>query len=172
MAETELRPALGTAANVPELIVRSANNSAANSESAARGSASLSLGRGRRVPDTQTAIRVLAALSWLFWSSRLFVEIGTFPTAAFWSIAYGLGSISHLILYALNPTTRSTIVLDIILVAGTLLIGVVWVIALIYGSPNYGTDEAAFVQGAAQLLVHGHDPYGANLAWTLQHFAV
>ena len=117
-------------------------------------------------------IRVLAALTWLFWSSRLYVEIGTFPTAAFWSILFGLGAVLLLALYATMRADRSIAILDNILAYGTLLIGVIWVVALVYGNPNYGTDEAAFVQGAAQILLHGHDPYGANLGWALQHFAV
>lgn len=29
--------------------------------------------------------------------------------------------------------------------------------------PGYGTDEAAFLQGAASLLLHGHDPYGVSM---------
>jgi hypothetical protein len=121
---------------------------------------------------SQLPIRVLAALTWLFWSSRLFVEIGTFPTAAFWSILFGLGGIGLLTLYVLVRSDRAIGILDNILVVGTLIIGVIWVIALIYGNPNFGTDEAAFVQGAAKTFVHGHNPYGANLSWTLQTYAV
>lgn len=37
---------------------------------------------------------------------------------------------------------------------------------------NYGTDEAAFTQRAAQLLVHGHNPYGTNLTSSLIDFGV
>ena len=33
--------------------------------------------------------------------------------------------------------------------------------------PGYGTDEAAFEQGAAAALLHGHDPYRVNLAHSL-----
>lgn len=44
--------------------------------------------------------------------------------------------------------------------------------AELYFQPGYGTDEAAFVQYAAQLLVHGHDPYRANLLPALTHFRV
>ena len=124
------------------------------------------------LPLSQFPIRVLAALSWLFWSSRLFVEIGTFPTAAIWSILFGFGAVILLALYAVVRSERAVAVLDRILVYGTMIIGIIWVVALVYGNPNYGTDEAAFVQGAAQALVHGHNPYGANLSWTLQHFAV
>ncbi len=121
---------------------------------------------------TEYPLRVLAALSWLFWSSRLFIEIGTFPTAPFWSILFGFGAVILLVLYALLRSERSIAILDRILVYGTLIIGIVWVVALVYGNPNYGTDEAAFVQGAAHTFIHGQDPYGTNLSWTLQHFAV
>jgi hypothetical protein len=124
------------------------------------------------LPSAAFPIRILAALTWIFWSSRLFVEIGTFPTAAIWSILFGIGAIVLLGLYAVARSERVVAMLDTILICGTLIIGVIWVIALVYGNSNYGTDEAAFVQGAAQTLLHGHDPYGANLSWTLQRFAV
>jgi uncharacterized membrane protein len=45
-------------------------------------------------------------------------------------------------------------------------------ISAIYGQPSYNTDEAAFVQYAATLLLHGHNPYGANLAPALNEFRV
>jgi hypothetical protein len=125
-----------------------------------------------RLGSFQLAIRVLAALTWLFWSSRLFVEIGIFPTAAVWAILYGVGAIVLLMLYMLVRSDRALGILDNVLVGGTLLIGIIWVIALVYGNPNYGTDEAAFVQGAAKYFAHGHNPYGLNLESTLQNFAV
>ena len=37
---------------------------------------------------------------------------------------------------------------------------------------GYTTDEAAFVQSATHLFMHGHDPYGANLLPSLSQFAV
>lgn len=42
----------------------------------------------------------------------------------------------------------------------------------IAGAPAYGSDEAAFDQYAAQLLLHGIDPYGRSLAPALQFFHV
>ena len=42
----------------------------------------------------------------------------------------------------------------------------------LYLNPAYGSDEAAFAQVAAHLLLHGHDPYGANLLSGLSQFRV
>lgn len=42
----------------------------------------------------------------------------------------------------------------------------------LYMNPGYGTDEAAFQQAAAVLLLHGHDPYGANLIGALSQYRV
>ena len=126
----------------------------------------------RTITTSPLLIRVVASLMWLFWSSRLYVEIGIFPTAAIWSISFGIGSVALLALYSLARSRRILECLDAILVVGSLLAGIIWVVALVYGNPSFGTDEAAFVQAAAQLLVHGHNPYGVNLGWALQKFGV
>jgi uncharacterized membrane protein len=42
----------------------------------------------------------------------------------------------------------------------------------LYFSPAYGTDEIAFVQYAAQLVTHGVNPYGHDLAPALDQFHV
>ena len=49
---------------------------------------------------------------------------------------------------------------------------VAWAASNLYARPGYGTDEAAFEQYAARLLLHGHDPYGANLAPALSLYRV
>ncbi|MGC2191982.1 MAG: hypothetical protein WA751_06585 [Candidatus Dormiibacterota bacterium] len=38
--------------------------------------------------------------------------------------------------------------------------------------PGYGTDEGAFLMGAASLLIHGHDPYGPSLQAAFQTYHV
>lgn len=47
-----------------------------------------------------------------------------------------------------------------------------WAIMRVITAPGYGTDEIAFDQWAAQLLVHGFNPYSQNLAPALPHFHV
>jgi hypothetical protein len=58
-----------------------------------------------------------------------------------------------------------------LLVLGLLII-ISWAGSSLEISSGYTTDEAAFVHGAANLLLHGHDPYGANLLRTLAGFGV
>jgi uncharacterized membrane protein len=53
-----------------------------------------------------------------------------------------------------------------------LLVVVAWAAASLQLSSGYTTDEAAFVHRGADLLLHGHDPYGANLLPSLATFGV
>ena len=46
-----------------------------------------------------------------------------------------------------------------------------WTVVALRAQPKYFTDEAALTQGAANLLVHGHDPYGANLLSALTRYS-
>jgi uncharacterized membrane protein len=58
-----------------------------------------------------------------------------------------------------------------LLVLGLLTLGA-WAARKLQTSGASGTDEAAFVQGAARLLLHGHDPYGANLSSSLAAYGI
>ena len=62
--------------------------------------------------------------------------------------------------------------LDRWLLALALLVLASYSAAQLNGTPGFTTDEAAFEQQAAQLLLHGHDPYGANLLTSLSAFSV
>jgi hypothetical protein len=62
--------------------------------------------------------------------------------------------------------------LDVWLLSLALLVLVAWAASTLDGQSGYGTDEAAFQQGAANLLLHGHNPYGANLIGSLSAYAV
>jgi uncharacterized membrane protein len=59
----------------------------------------------------------------------------------------------------------TVLALSLILLAG-------WSASTLYAQPGYGTDEAAFTQLAAQMVLHGHNPYGANLISALAEFRV
>jgi hypothetical protein len=62
--------------------------------------------------------------------------------------------------------------LDRWLLVLALLTIIVACVARLNLSSGYGTDEAAFVHASAATLLHGHDPYGANLLWSLSRFGV
>jgi hypothetical protein len=40
------------------------------------------------------------------------------------------------------------------------------------GMSFYGSDEAALIHGGAVAVLHGHDPYGANLSWAFQRYGL
>lgn len=76
------------------------------------------------------------------------------------------------VLAATAPSERRLDRLDrALLCLGVAIMGA-WAATELYFQPAYGTDEAAFVQYAAQLLLHGHDPYRANLLPALTQFRV
>jgi uncharacterized membrane protein len=60
-------------------------------------------------------------------------------------------------------TERAQSRVDWLIVVQALLTLAAIAAATIYLDPGYRSDEAALQQGAAALLLHGHDPYGANL---------
>ncbi len=62
--------------------------------------------------------------------------------------------------------------LDRWLLAVGLLTLAAWAGANLAHMAGYSTDEAAFVQSATSLFIHGHDPYGANLLPSLSQYAV
>ena len=80
-----------------------------------------------------------------------------------------------LVMLAVTVTTSSRQVLvrvDMaVLVVGLALLAATS-IANLYGNPGYGTDEAAFEQYAATLLVHGRNPYGSDLLAALTLYRV
>jgi uncharacterized membrane protein len=129
---------------------------------------------GPRHPDWRTR-RILLALA----------AVGLFgPALVAWS------SIIQLPLVGLIATVSCFICIGIVLVAANaqserlfdlldalvLILAVAilgsWAATELYFYPAYGTDESAFVQYAAQLLIHGHDPYRANLLPALTQFHV
>ncbi|WDL96103.1 hypothetical protein [Alicyclobacillus sp. ALC3] len=84
-------------------------------------------------------------------------------------IAGGL-ALSVLSLTATKQRTHRQIeVLVVILFVGAVS---AWVYSQIYGNPSYGTDELAFDQYSAQLLLHHINPYTVSLAPAFSEFQV
>jgi uncharacterized membrane protein len=78
-----------------------------------------------------------------------------------------------IVAFALTTTSARRLAhLDIAVLGMATLILAGWAMSTLYFQPGYGTDEAAFTQLAAHLMVHGHDPYGANLLPALTQFRV
>jgi hypothetical protein len=117
------------------------------------------------------AISLLALLG-LFWPlMNAWGDIVSVPASGLAVVAMtGAG----LWLVAAVATARSEEALERLdrwlLVLG-LLVLVAQLATKLVGSSGYGTDEAAFEQSAATLLLHGHDPYGVNLTTALSAFS-
>ena len=117
------------------------------------------------------SITVLAAVSLSGVSFATWVAIVPVPAIGLISVfGFAAGLVLTVMAITVSPERLSRVdgclvVLSLILLAG-------WAASNIYTQPGYGTDEAAFEQYAAHLMVHGHDPYGANLAPALSLYRV
>ncbi len=124
-------------------------------------------------PDPRAqALRVLTALVWILWGLKLYQPtfvVGGAPELGFAYTALGVAALA--VILAPLPT-RWTRRLDLVLLIGALFAVGVWTFVAVNGSPAYGTDEVAFDQGSAQLLLAGTNPYGADLTWTFDAFRV
>jgi len=91
--------------------------------------------------------------------------------AALLPVAFG-GGVALAIAVLAARSERQLARLDWVLLA----LGCVSLLTMLAGTlfthPGYTSDEAAFEQAAAHLLLHGHDPYGANLSWAFTQFRV
>ena len=62
--------------------------------------------------------------------------------------------------------------LDLAVLVVGLVVLCAWAATELYFYPAYGTDESAFVQYAATLVMHGHDPYTRSLLPALTQYRV
>ena len=115
----------------------------------------------------------LVAVMGLFWPLlSAWSEIVTVPSAGIAVIALCGGGLWLTCAIATATDGATLDRLDLALLALALLALMSYSAAKLHASSGYGTDEAAFEQGAAQMLLHGHNPYGVNLLGTLSAFSV
>lgn len=117
-------------------------------------------------------LRAVTGLLWVVWG--LLIYMGTFvvPGTTVVVLAYTVLGVVAMGLPFTGMSRRQRRMLDVALLLGTLFAFGFWVHSQVYVTPAYGTDELAFDQGAASLLLHGSNPYGVDLSWTLDHFQV
>jgi hypothetical protein len=132
----------------------------------ARGARRSGFGVHRAISLAATLGLLWPAFPW--WSS----EIVQAPTIGLATIALSAAVLvlAWLILAAASEEALER--LDVWLLALALLTSVVFCAGRLNLSSGYGTDEAAFVHASAATLLHRHDPYGANLLWSLSRFGV
>jgi hypothetical protein len=140
-------------------------------EEAPRGVGQRGAPAGAPVSSTHRTLSVVAALGLLWPTSLAWGGIVAAPVTGL-AVIVLFGAIlwlAHAVITA--PDEVALCRLDRwLLVVGLLALGA-WT-ATYLRTHTYGSDEAAFTQGAATLLLHGHDPYGAHLAGWLDTFGI
>jgi uncharacterized membrane protein len=77
-----------------------------------------------------------------------------------------------LLLTVVATTARALAIADVALLCLGVLTVILWSASHLYFNPAYGTDEAAFLQYGASLLLHGSDPYAHSMLPALTKFHV
>lgn len=142
-----------------------------------RGDASLevvptSTGADAPVDATRRLLVVLAALSLFGPSFAIWAGIVPLHLTGVASGVLTAGALAVIVAALAARTQRDLSRVEV----GLLVIGVValfaWAASEIVANPAYGTDEAAYEQYAAHLLLHGLNPYAHNLRPALRQFQV
>lgn len=103
----------------------------------------------------------LTGVTLLIWSFLLFGYVDQYPILTLAVIVFGLWGLATVAgsLYPTMPDRRWVSALPWITVGLVVTGFLLWSLMQIVNVPAYGTDEIAFDQYAAQLLVHGMNPY-------------
>lgn len=124
---------------------------------------------------TERTLRTLAAVFVVTWSFRLsgYLTFGTW--LAIPVVLLGLTGLLAVVAAWLPSGTlagRRQRQIDIAVLAAVIVALGIWCYFQIYIAPDYGTDEVAFDQYAAQLALHGINPYLHSMAAAFPLFHV
>lgn len=116
---------------------------------------------------TALAVISLSSVAFPVWATSVQLPVTNVISVA----GFGVGlALTITALCAGSERALRRVDLAALALAVVLLVG--WSLSALYFQPGYGTDEAAFEQFAAQLLYHGHNPYGADLSGALSLYRV
>ena len=121
------------------------------------------------------ALRTLAGALVVTWSFRLSGYLTFSPWLAIGVAVLGLTGLLAIIVAWLPDgfiSDRRQRQADWVVLIAALLAFVLWSYFQVYIAPDYGTDEIAFDQYAAQLALHGLDPYVHSMAAAFPAFHV
>jgi uncharacterized membrane protein len=121
------------------------------------------------------AVRTLAGLLVLTWSFRLSGFLTFSPWLALLVAALGLAGLLAIVAAWLPDrvlTSRRQRQADWLVLLAAVAGLALWSYFQVYVAPDYGTDEVAFDQYAAQLVLHGLDPYLHSMAAAFPLFHV
>lgn len=127
---------------------------------------------GTGVTTVHRVIVAVAAIGLLGPAFATWSGIISMPLSGVASVIITAGSLALLMAAVTVKTERSLRRVEVVL----LVLGVVtlaaWATSVVSANPAYGTDEAAFEQYAAGLLLNGLDPYAHSLLPALLHYRV
>ena len=113
---------------------------------------------------------LIAGLVVVFWGLRIWIAGTVFPWMGVGSSGLILcGLVLPLVAWRRPRWRRVTEGVLFVLVTAAFLAWIYW---QVFQNPAYGTDELAFDQYAAQLWMHGINPYRASMAPAFQQFLV
>ena len=124
---------------------------------------------------TERTLRTLAAVFLVTWSFRLsgYLTFGTWVAVPV--VLMGLTGLLAIVAAWLPRGTlasRRQRQIDLAVLAAVIVALGIWCYFQIYTAPDYGTDEIAFDQYAAQLALHGINPYLHSMAAAFPLFHV
>jgi uncharacterized membrane protein len=124
---------------------------------------------------TERTLRTLAAVFVVTWSFRLagYLTFGTW--VALPVVLMGLTGLLAVVAAWLPPgalASHRQRQIDLVVLAAVIVGLGIWCYFQIYSAPDYGTDEIAFDQYAAQLALHGVNPYLHSMAAAFPLFHV
>lgn len=125
----------------------------------------------RRSLAGRQAISVVAVLGLFAPAFNAWNDIVAVPVSGVAVVGLFAGGLWLVIAMASARTELELERLERWLLVLALLVLVAWTATMLQGQSAYGTDEAALEQGGANLLLHGHDPYGANLLSSLAGYS-
>jgi len=114
----------------------------------------------------------VVGLAEIYLALGMWVSSTTIPWINTISVVILAGGLAVTLFSAVVRRRKYMILFEILIVSMFVFAVVEWTYSRVYGNPSYGTDEIAFDQYAAQLLVQHINPYGLNLDKSLELFQV
>ncbi len=127
------------------------------------------------LPALRTSFRtapgaLFSGLLSVFWGLRIWAGGAViFPWVSVLSALFVLLGLATVVLAITKRRVPSLVLVNLLVALGGLFI---WTYLQVYTSPSYGTDEIAFDQYAAQLFLHGINPYVTSMRPAFQEFLV
>lgn len=120
------------------------------------------------------ALWSVAGLTLVMWALRLFGYVDLYPLLSIAVVVLGAWGLATAVVVwgrgAANPALARVLSLGTLALNGAAI--ALWSTVQVVLAPQYGTDELAFDQYAAQLVQHGVNPYTHSMASAFQLFHV